>query len=234
VRLRAALFDVGGTLIDAAHGDHWRPSVLRAIADEFGERWWAEQLYDADIRRRPPGDPYRMETKKWLAEWLDARGVTMTERELETLRTCFARPLPLAFTLTSGAADGLRWCKSKGLAVAAVTNTLSSGDDDVRGYWQRFDIADAIDHVVTSYSTGWEKPHPAMFDRALALCGVAASDAVMIGDSIEVDVTGAKQLGIRAIWKRSAGASKVVVAPDAVLDSLVELPPILERWMSAT
>jgi HAD superfamily hydrolase (TIGR01450 family) len=43
------------------------------------------------------------------------------------------------------------------------------------------------------------KPEPALFERALAVLGIAAADAVMIGDNPQTDGAGAKRLGIRYV-----------------------------------
>jgi putative hydrolase of the HAD superfamily len=42
------------------------------------------------------------------------------------------------------------------------------------------------------------KPHESIFRAALELLGVGAGDAVMVGDSLEEDVEGARAIGMRA------------------------------------
>ena len=232
--MRAALFDVGGTLLEM-RGDPWRPLVLEAIRREFGARPWAEALYDADIRRPAPDDPHRQETNRWLSEWLKANAEELSEAEVERLRVAFAAPVDYGLYLCEGATAALRWCKSRGMTVVLVTNTLSTGDTEARRNWQRIELAEVIDHVVTSYSVGWSKPHPAMFERALALAGVPATDAFMVGDDLEQDVAGANGLGIHTVWKRSRdiGRDHARRQPDAVITSLTELPAVLEPWLQA-
>src|SRR5688572_16919066 len=160
---------MGGTLVETRGdvGDPWREPVLEAIKREFGERDWAETLYSASIRPPHADDPHRQETNRWLAEWLRERGVTFTDQQIERLRRAFARPIPAVFSLAVGAADALRWCKARELAVVVVTNTISRSDEEARGDFERFGVSQLIDHVVSSYSTGWEKPHHAIFERAL-------------------------------------------------------------------
>jgi FMN phosphatase YigB (HAD superfamily) len=231
--LRGVFFDMGGTLVTyEGTDDPWRAPVLEAIEHEFGEQWWAEPLYSADIRRPPADDPYRQETERWLGEWLQARGAVLDKDQIARLRLAFARPLPTAFALAAGAADALVWCKASGLAVAVLTNTLSRGDTEVRDDFYRLGLDSLIDHVVTSYSTGWEKPHPAMFERALAEAGITASDACMVGDSLELDMAGAKGAAIRAIWVRArAVAVPDDARPDLEIQSLRELPNALGPWL---
>ena len=56
-----------------------------------------------------------------------------------------------------------------------------------------------VDAVVDSRTHGRVKPHPTIFQAALDRLGVEAADAVMVGDSLEEDVEGARALGMRAI-----------------------------------
>ncbi len=69
------------------------------------------------------------------------------------------------------------------------------------------------------------KPEPLLFDRALELAGVAASEALMVGDSLYTDVAGARRAGIDSVWI-SFGRSlpqRACGSPSAVYESLSEL-----------
>jgi putative hydrolase of the HAD superfamily len=234
VPLRAVLFDMGGTLVGMPDdiGDPWRAPVLEAINREFGLREWAETLHAADIRPARADEPYRQETNRWLAAWLRERGEVLTDEQVELLRRAFARPLPKVFSLADGAADALRWCKAHDLAVVVVTNTLSRGDEDARGDFDRFGVSDLIDHVVSSYSTGWQKPHRAIFERALRYASASPDEACNVGDRLDLDIAGPKALGMRAVWvSNSPLPPDFVPPPDATVASLAELPRLLERWL---
>lgn len=61
---------------------------------------------------------------------------------------------------------------------------------------------------------GRAKPDPAIFLAACEALNVAPSEAVYVGDDLHLDVAGAQQAGLRAVWLRRPGAS---VAPDAHL-----------------
>ena len=76
------------------------------------------------------------------------------------------------------------------------------------GRLQRAKIAAAgldrrVDHVLVSGECGVHKPDPAIFQRALALAGCAAGDAVMIGDHPVMDIAGARAVGIPAVMVRT-------------------------------
>ena len=234
MRLHAVLFDMGGTLVETRSdvGDPWREPVLKAINREFGPRAWAEALYSADIRPRRADDTHRQETNRWLSGWLRERGVAFTDEQVERLRLAFARPIPAEFSLAAGAADALRWCKARDLAVVVVTNTISRGDEEARGDFVRFGVSELIDHVVSSYSTGWEKPHHAIFERALGYAGAKAAEACNVGDRLDLDIAGPKALGMRAVWISTDVVPRdFATPPDATIASLEQLPAVLERWL---
>jgi HAD superfamily hydrolase (TIGR01549 family) len=56
-----------------------------------------------------------------------------------------------------------------------------------------------VDAIVGSRAHGYVKPHPTIFQAALRQLGVEPAVAVMVGDSLEEDVEGARALGMRAI-----------------------------------
>ncbi len=245
--LRAAFFDVGDTLVE-----HWAPreqlqELLReALRREFGERHWYDEFVRAELypegaraafRSGTPAvddERLRQETLRWYEDWFRNAAIGIDDIEMDRLRTAMTVPLELVSTLVPGAFDAVRWCKARGLTVGLITNTLSRGDDEVWEDWRRFGLADAIDHVVSSHSAGWQKPHRRIFERALALAGVRADEAFMVGDRLDADVFGASRLGMRTVLRRTEHAQpRVAVRPDAAIDDLTELPRVVEPWLSA-
>ena len=49
------------------------------------------------------------------------------------------------------------------------------------------------------------KPHPSIFEEALRALEVEAGEAVMVGDSVSHDISGARQVGMRAVLLDRAG-----------------------------
>ena len=92
-------------------------------------------------------------------------------------------------------------------------------------------LANAFDAVVFSDDLddrrkAW-KPSPRPFLAVTAQLGVAAADAVYVGDNPEKDFLGARQAGLGTIWCRHAGGEYAALVPrsaeyaaDDVLDSL--------------
>lgn len=61
-------------------------------------------------------------------------------------------------------------------------------------------IESSFDVVVISGELGWRKPHRLIFETALERLGVSADQALFVGDNFEMDVLGASQAGIAAVW----------------------------------
>jgi HAD superfamily hydrolase (TIGR01458 family) len=77
------------------------------------------------------------------------------------------------------------------------------------------------------------KPTAAYFESALAELDSTPSEAVMVGDDVEADIGGAKQIGMRGVLVRTgkfrpAALEEADPQPDAVLDSIAELPAWIE------
>lgn len=80
---------------------------------------------------------------------------------------------------------------------------------------------------------GWLKPHPAIFQAALDCLGTKPEETVFVGDDLEADIAGAQAAGLHAVMRQSRHSVprfRDHVVPDAVIQSLTELPSILDNW----
>ena len=113
--------------------------------------------------------------------------------------------------------------------LAIVTNGIGSVQ---REKLRATRIAFFFEAVVISAETGVAKPDPGIFQAARHLLGVAAHHAVMVGNSLERDVAGARAAGLRAVWLNRAGALCACdVEPDAQIRDLRELPRLLSKGL---
>ncbi|MFD8910998.1 TIGR01458 family HAD-type hydrolase [Streptomyces sp. NPDC059575] len=76
------------------------------------------------------------------------------------------------------------------------------------------------------------KPSAAFFRAALDRLGVAAAEAVMVGDDVESDVLGAQRLGITGVLVRTGKfqpdtLDRASGTPDHVVDSFADVPALL-------
>lgn len=108
-------------------------------------------------------------------------------------------------------------------------------------WWQtaRGPLLDAGAFVAgLEYAAGVEaevvgKPTPAYFEAALTEVDARPAETIMVGDDVEADIGGAKAIGMRGVLVRTgkfrpAALREADPQPDAVVDSLADLPAYLD------
>ncbi len=83
-----------------------------------------------------------------------------------------------------------------------------------------------LEVVVISRDLGIRKPDPEIFRFTLESLGVESHDAIHVGDSLEDDVQGAKNAGMKAIWIETA-SEDINIQPDQTIRSIEELASLL-------
>ena len=194
--LRAVLFDFSGTLFRLEEDDSWFAGmdVAGSPVDEHVQAELMERL------THPTGRMAGMSEEAYRA-WLDRDLAPSLHREayLHVLRESglpdhHARALydrvvdPLSWTPYPDTVEVLGSLRARGVKTAVVSNIAF----DIRPALQR--AGAEVDEFVLSYEVGAVKPDPRIFHLALDRLGVAAADAVMVGDSEEND-GGARAVG---------------------------------------
>ena len=191
--LKAAVFDVDGTLIDSV--DHHAQAWVDAFA-EFGHK-----VRFGDVRRQiGKGSDQLMpiflseaEIARSGEKLEQRRGVLLKERYLHLIK-----PFPAVRELFQHViADG-----------KAVVLASSAKEDELEQYKKIANIADLVDVETSSDDAKKSKPHPDIFCAALAKLDVAQPDqALVIGDT-PYDAEAAAKAGLRTIGLLSGGWSK--------------------------
>ena len=114
------------------------------------------------------------------------------------------------------------------LGQLVLVGSISNGNADLRaiGLSHHFKVS------VAAHQLGCAKPDAAIFLAACRELGVAPEDAVYVGDDVLLDVRGAQQAGLRAVWLNRTGSSRHLehgVAPDAICADFGELLDWLQR-----
>ena len=105
------------------------------------------------------------------------------------------------FSLYDDVSPALEQLHARGFRLGLVSNTLRCLDS----FRRHFNLDSFITAVVSSSDHGYMKPHPSIFEEALRALEVEAGEAVMVGDSVSHDISGARQVGMRAVLLDRAG-----------------------------
>jgi HAD superfamily hydrolase (TIGR01509 family) len=227
------IFDWGGTLTpwrsvdqragwqayaDVLHADD--PSVAATAAAALAE---ADAAHWATVR-----DESRAFT---LAHVLAAAGAGHDEAAWLAFRRHWEPA-----TLTDPQAEPvLRGLRERGLRTGVLSSTAWPRDwhEEVL---RRDGVLDLLDGCVWSSDLEWTKPHPDAFRAAMAAVGETdPAECVFVGDRPYDDITGAKRVGMRAVLIPHSDippAEQVPtdVHPDAVIQQLADLLPLIDGW----
>ena len=88
----------------------------------------------------------------------------------------------------------LRALTSQGVRLGLISNSHRC----LASFQSHFDLQGLVSAAVSSPEQGSMKPHPSIFDTALRLVNVTASEALMVGDNVRQDIEGALGVGMRA------------------------------------
>ena len=213
--VRAALFDVDGTLVDT--------NYLHAVT------WWeafaqAGHMVPMAEIHRAIGMGSGLMLDKLLPQDRDKGNdadIRAAHSALYATYRSRLRPLP-------GAADLLRACKRQGLAVVLAS---SADEPEFNMLRAALDAEDAIDAATFSGDVEASKPAPDLVQVALDKASVPAGEAVFTGDTVW-DVQACQKAGVPCIGLlsggisrdelTSAGAAEVYPGPGDLLASLGE------------
>ncbi|OLP00709.1 haloacid dehalogenase [Mycolicibacterium porcinum] len=194
----AVLFDYSGTLFRLEEQDSWFAGMSVDEQEVDGH-------VQTELMRRltaPTGRSVAMTDEQYRA-WANRDLAPHLHREayLHVLResgladhhaeSLYNRVIdPASWTAYPDTARVFKNLKAQGIRTAVVSNIAF----DVRPAFAAIGAAEHVDAFVLSFEVGAIKPDPAIFTAALDRLGVAAADALMVGDSEEAD-GGARAVG---------------------------------------
>ena len=244
--IRALLFDVNGTLIDI-ETDEGLEEIYRAIGHFLTyqgislHRWEVRDLYFQIVQQQRAGSGEK------FAEW-DA--VEAWREFLRNTASDYTRSLPsekqeqlplfLAELHRGIARNRLR-------LYPQVRETL----DQLRSYYRMGVVSDAqsayavaelyavgllnyFNPIIVSGDYGYRKPDPRLFQKALDALQVGPEQALFLGNDLYHDISGAQQVGMKAIFISSyqGNTSSQTISPDYTISSFAELPQAVNYFVT--
>jgi putative hydrolase of the HAD superfamily len=126
------------------------------------------------------------------------------------------------FHLYDDVPETLQRLSREGIRIGLISNTHRC----LTSFQSHFQLDGLVSVAISSSEHGYMKPHPSIFEAALRRVGVAAPEAVMVGDSYTHDVEGAVRLGMRGVLLSRSGAMPVLDGVP-VIRTLADLPRYL-------
>ena len=240
---RAVVFDLGGTLVQWADWEGGAPvkwglayDAVRAAGDGIASR----DDFVAAMRAAEKAHWERVDRERWsgpptsvVSDGFRRLGTNPGERALLAALDGYARAVAGWCTVFADSRETLATLRERGYRLGLLSNTWWAAE------WHNADLAahglaDLLDELVYTSDLQCSKPHPSVFREVASRLGVAPEECVMIGDRQVDDISGARAVGMRAIWRRNdSGFPSSDVTPDAIVDGLAELPPLLRTWGGA-
>ncbi|MGU3417049.1 HAD family hydrolase [Methylobacterium sp. D54C] len=217
--MRAVIFDIDGTLLDSVdlHARAW----VEAFA-HFGV-----QTGFAEVRRQigKGGDELM---PVFLSEERIAReGETIEAYRSDLFKRRYlseVRPFP-------GVRPLFEHIRSAGLKIALASSGKRS---EVEHYTEILEIGDLVDVATSSDDADRSKPHPDIFEAALAKLDGVPPDAIIVVGDTPYDAEAAAKAGLRTVGLlcggfpeadlRAAGCAAIYRDPEDLLDRFAKSP----------
>lgn len=126
----------------------------------------------------------------------DELGVSITDEYIDLLADDYIKYLSTFNHLFDHAQTILDYLKPK-YKLHIITNGFAEVQE---GKLKNSGIADYFQVIMDSEKAGVKKPNPVIFEKAMSLAKVQPENALMVGDNYDVDVLGAKAVGMHALY----------------------------------
>jgi len=198
--VRHVIFDFFGTLVTYRDGVHGNPveRTRRTLSA------WGVQLTSDELSQRFAGCFTRLEraASETLREYsmedatrllFDELGVAASKMRIGQFVGCYLDDWTEG---VQGLPNLACWLDAFPASKSVLSNTHH--EPLVEGLLDGLGIRASFEHVTTSIAFGLRKPHPSIYLAHLECIGVAARDAVFVGDNAQCDYFGPRASGIES------------------------------------
>jgi HAD superfamily hydrolase (TIGR01662 family) len=240
------IFDLGWTLLDFA-GDistsHTQrgvdldrflrdqgfdvdgPAIFATYRQEMATLWEVGRPYNYEY-------PARLAMLRALRRYLGQNDAARLARD--ALAVSFDSVIP-QWQLYPDTVGTLTLLREAGYRLGCVSNTNDGAH--VQRMVDHCGLRPWLSPIYTSEEIGLRKPHPYLFELVLSDWDMSPNQVIMVGDTLDADVLGAHNVGMRGVWidrghvnpwSRNEDSIAHIV-PDATIKQLGELPDLLNN-----
>ena len=215
------LIDVDGTLVDSV------PDLafcVDAMMQQLGRQPWGE----AHVRNWVGNGVERL-VRRALSGTLDGEPEESEfQRAYPLFLELYAANTSLRSRLYPGVREGLDLLKAAGYKLGCVTNKAAQFTEPLL---QDLGVYDVFSIVISGDTLSKKKPDPAPLLHGAEFFGCRPEQCMMVGDSVS-DVRAARAAGFQIVcmsYGYNHGVDIRESHPDAVIDTLTEIFPLLEK-----
>jgi HAD superfamily hydrolase (TIGR01509 family) len=229
--IRGVFFDAGNTIVFPDY------SIYRAIAASLGVEVATQDVVRAEALARNAFDravassPGRDVTGFWsvyYTPFYQRLGIAAESipTAIEKTRAANHEGLGIWKVPVDGFDETMDELDLRGLVVGIISNSDGRLEDRL----DEIGIRDRFDFVLDSAVVGVSKPHPRIFELAIEASGLAPSEAAYVGDYYEVDVVGARGVGMTPVLFDPYGAYGDVDCE--VMRRFADVVGLVDAWRS--
>lgn len=241
--IKAIIFDLGGTLIQLTRN----PEEVIYEGAEAMASWFlkkrrikvdAEALIDAFTAELAAADRMANETQtEVLAQ--DSLHTALNKIEASSSTKAFIEgavkvyfgPIEDAWQPFPDAINTLKRLKTQAYKLGLYSN--ANDDKHVQRLINRNYLRPHLSPTFSSAAWGWRKPRPEPFELIAKRWGLPVEQIVVVGDTLEADILGARNAGMASILAKMneapSNAAHVHLRATAAIERLADLPEILQQ-----
>jgi putative hydrolase of the HAD superfamily len=241
--VQAILFDFGHTLMDFGRTEealrgaytvirerltHWVEDQTPPEVDELVERIAAEidRMVERSYAERQLEE---LDILTLFDEAFAGIGYKLPRELLREVAELDHDVLAKSVRIEPETIETLEKLRADGMKLGMVSN-VSQLPELLWRDLENFGLRKLLDGVAFSSEIGVRKPRPQIFLHALDAMGSNPAEAVFVGDRLVDDIAGAHAVGMRAVLTRQYRKEEPDdIAPDAVIETMSELPGALAR-----
>lgn len=248
-RIRAVIFDLGGTLEDVYYDDALRLNAAPGLRAILAKHDLDPELSDAELygivkTGMSQYGKWREETNQELTPERVFSEYVFTNLPRERIAAIGEE---VAFywdnrfskrVVRPEACAALTLLQEKGFRLGVISNITSRRL--VPYNLTEYGIRNFFEVVLTSCEFGWRKPSPRIFLEMTRLLNLVPAECAYVGDTISRDVVGARRAGyalaiqIKSFLTKQADRATDVEPPDAVIESLIQVAELVTDAESRT
>lgn len=194
-------------------------AATKEASDEFNRIWFNQQ--------RTPG------SEELISTILNNLGIPATKLETDYLVKEFEESLLQGRPAILDGAKHTIEALAGEYRITLISDTMYSPGRVIREFLKQHELLDHFDSFLFSDEAGFSKPNPKAFHRMLEDTGCKAEASYHIGDRLNTDIAGAKEVGMQAIlftgisMKSNDSDSEINAKPDYTCESWQQVQELL-------